>query len=204
MKDKPSEWISISDLMAGIMAVIMLLLIMSELKQQAMKYKLQYERKQKVMQVFEVMNTKLQKLDIANLATFDTVSNKIIFKDAIFEKGSAKLTEPIKKAFSEVKYYIVDLLKKDSTVVISVDGHTDDDPVKSIVTDYNKYGAVYDDNYTLSAARAREARKILIGDLPKELSDRVIVAGYGSTRLLDKNNPLSAVNRRVEISINFK
>lgn len=32
MKDKPSEWVSISDLMAGVMAVVMLLLVMSVLQ----------------------------------------------------------------------------------------------------------------------------------------------------------------------------
>ena len=32
MKDKPNEWVSISDLMAGVMAVVMLLLVMSILQ----------------------------------------------------------------------------------------------------------------------------------------------------------------------------
>lgn len=32
MKDKPNEWVSISDLMSGVMAVVMLLLVMSVLQ----------------------------------------------------------------------------------------------------------------------------------------------------------------------------
>ena len=33
MKDKPNEWVSISDLMSGVMAVVMLLLVMSDIPQ---------------------------------------------------------------------------------------------------------------------------------------------------------------------------
>jgi len=32
VKDKPNEWVSISDLMSGVMAVVMLLLVMSVLQ----------------------------------------------------------------------------------------------------------------------------------------------------------------------------
>ena len=32
MKDKPNEWISIADLMAGVMAVLMLLLVLAVLQ----------------------------------------------------------------------------------------------------------------------------------------------------------------------------
>ena len=32
MRDKPSEWVSISDLMSGVMAVVMLLLVISVLQ----------------------------------------------------------------------------------------------------------------------------------------------------------------------------
>ena len=35
MKDKPSEWIAISDLMAGVMAVVMLMLVVSVLQKNA-------------------------------------------------------------------------------------------------------------------------------------------------------------------------
>lgn len=37
MKDKPSEWIAISDLMAGVMAVVMLLLVVSVVQKQEME-----------------------------------------------------------------------------------------------------------------------------------------------------------------------
>lgn len=46
MKDKPNEWVSISDLMAGVMAVVMLLLVMSVLQKTYSDLKHQQELEQ--------------------------------------------------------------------------------------------------------------------------------------------------------------
>ncbi len=46
MKDKPNEWISISDLMAGVMAVVMLLLVMSVLQKTYAELKHKQEMEQ--------------------------------------------------------------------------------------------------------------------------------------------------------------
>ena len=67
------------------------------------------------------------------------------------------------------------------------------------VTNYEKYCTVYDDNYTLSAARAREARKLLINKLTDKEAKRVIVAGYGDSRPLEGVLDNDRRNRRVEI-----
>ena len=40
MKDKPSEWVAVSDLMAGVVAVVMLLLIISVVQQTYAELKL--------------------------------------------------------------------------------------------------------------------------------------------------------------------
>ncbi|MNR27897.1 flagellar motor protein MotB [compost metagenome] len=82
-----------------------------------------------------------------------------------------------------------------------VEGHTDNVPVSRPVTDYARYCTVYDDNYTLSAARAREARKLLVLALDGQQSLRVIVAGYGDSRPKPGLNPASAENRRVEVQL---
>jgi chemotaxis protein MotB len=60
---------------------------------------------------------------------------------------------------------------------------------------------VYDDNYTLSAARAREARKALIGNLDSDTARRIIVAGYGDSSPLAGIDPADARNRRVEVQL---
>ncbi len=78
-------------------------------------------------------------------------------------------------------------------------GYTDSLPVNQPVTDFKKFCAVYDDNYTLSAARAREARKLLIGQLSELSSKRVIVAGYGDSHPLANISESDGRNRRVEI-----
>jgi len=39
MKDKPNEWVSISDLMAGVMAVVMLMLVLSVLQNKVAEVK---------------------------------------------------------------------------------------------------------------------------------------------------------------------
>ncbi|WP_229483166.1 OmpA/MotB family protein [Massilia horti] len=62
-----------------------------------------------------------------------------------------------------------------------MEGHTDNQPVKAPVTDYRTFCTVYHDNFTLSAARAREARKLLIGHSGLEAAKRVVVAGYGDS-----------------------
>ncbi|MNP64741.1 hypothetical protein D3C76_1602600 [compost metagenome] len=58
---------------------------------------------------------------------------------------------------------------------------------------------MYDDNYTLSAARAREARKLLIANLNDRQSHRVIVAGFGDSQPLHGISPGDERNRRVEV-----
>ncbi len=46
MKEKPSEWISISDLMAGVMAVVMLMLVVSVLQNKAAEAAMRVEKQQ--------------------------------------------------------------------------------------------------------------------------------------------------------------
>ncbi|MNC72974.1 flagellar motor protein MotB [compost metagenome] len=82
-----------------------------------------------------------------------------------------------------------------------VEGHTDNLPVSRPVTDYERFCTVYDDNYTLSAARAREARKLLIQALEPQQALRVVVAGYGDSRPKPGVDPASALNRRVEVQL---
>ncbi len=48
MKDKPTEWVSISDLMAGVMAVVMLLLVISVLQKTFAEIKHKKEMEQGV------------------------------------------------------------------------------------------------------------------------------------------------------------
>jgi chemotaxis protein MotB len=206
MKDKPNEWVSISDLMAGVLAVVMLLLVVSVIQQTyaEMQFKLAKEqgiiaKKKFITKLFKDMESSLAENNMSNLAKFDSLSSKITFTDVIFERGSAKITPTVKEVFLRTQSRLVSFLKEVPNGKIFIEGHTDSRPVPYPVTDFLKYGAVYDDNFTLSAARAREARNILIGNLEEQYANRIIVAGYGSSMPLDPNNTEADFNRRVEI-----
>jgi len=211
MKDKPSEWVSISDLMAGVMAVVMLLLVVSVIQQTygELKLKLEMEKgvaaqKKIVSNIFINMRQTLKELNLSTLADFDSVGNKITFKDGIFERGSAVVTTQARSAFIQTQGKVMEFLEKIPKGKIFVEGHTDNVPVSRPVTDFQKFGAVYDDNFTLSAARAREARKYIIGSLGEKEANRIIVAGYGSSKPLDIEKPWDACNRRVEIRFSLE
>ncbi|MNC71994.1 hypothetical protein D3C76_1714910 [compost metagenome] len=80
-----------------------------------------------------------------------------------------------------------------------VEGHTDNLPVSRPVTNFEAFCTVYDDNFTLSAARAREARKLIVGDLDTTSAKRVVVAGYGDSQPILGIAPEDAQQRRIEV-----
>ena len=210
MKDKPSEWVAISDLMAGVMAVVMLLLVVSVLKStfSEMKHQqellsersIKQEEKEKLSKMLENLEKVFIKSDADSLVKFDFDAAKITLRDSIFSRGSACITPKAKKAFKSIEDNINEFLTSFSNGQIYVEGHTDNIPVSHPVINYSKYCTVYDDNFTLSAARAREARNLLVGALSDADAKRVIVAGYGDSQPLDPENPSAAKNRRVEVN----
>ena len=135
----------------------------------------------------------------SNLISFDIADGRITLKDNIFEKGSACITPLAAQAFKNIDVKISNFLKDNSLASIYVEGHTDSLPVSRPVTDFAKFCTVYDDNFTLSAARAREARKLLISNLNESEAKRVIVAGFGDSRPIEGLDPTDGRNRRVEI-----
>lgn len=206
MKDKPNEWVSISDLMSGVMAVVMLLLVISVVQKTytEMKHKQELEqgenaKRVKVATMLTDLKNLLNQQGVSDLIDFNVSEARITLKDGAFEKGSACITPLAKDALERVEDKIIEHLKVSSNYSIFVDGHTDSDPVKMPVTNYEKYCTVYDDNYTLSAARAREARKLLINKLTDKEAKRVIVAGYGDSKPLEGISNKDPRNRRVEI-----
>jgi chemotaxis protein MotB len=206
MREKPNEWIAISDLMAGVVAVVMLLLIVSVVQQAyaEIKHKQELEKgvnaQQKVAtKVLQKIQASFDEIGVGDLVEFDMVNHKLTLKDSVFTRGSACITPKAQLALIKVQQQIADYLDQVNNGKIIVEGHTDSFPVSQPVIDFKKCCAVYDDNYTLSAARAREARKLLIGLLSQVNAKRVIVAGYGDSHPLP-NIPVSdGKNRRVEI-----
>lgn len=206
MKDKPSEWIAISDLMAGVMAVVMLMLVVSVLQKNATEiaYKEEISRAKEskndpVTKVMNTLNTMIQTNSATEFISLDMRTNRMTLRDGVFERGSACLKPEARTAVGSVQEYLADFLRKNSTARIFVEGYTDNLPVKSPVVDYQRFCTVYDDNFTLSAARAREARRYLIGSLDQEMARRIVVAGYGESKPLIGTEPSDPKNRRVEV-----
>ena len=211
MKDKPNEWVSISDLMSGVMAVVMLLLVMSVLQKTYSDSKHQQESEQGIAAKKKVLDNMLNSLQssvanqsVSNIVAFDIENSKITLKESVFERGSACITPTAKSALNEVQNKVNEFLLSNPTATVVIEGHTDSAIVTAPVTDITRFCTVYDDNFTLSAARAREARKVLIGKLSEKETRRLIVAGYGDSQPLDNLNSEDPKNRRVEIQFTIK
>lgn len=206
MKDKPSEWVAISDLMAGLMAVVMLLLVVAVLQKSVSTLRYQEElakakgsQGDAVAKVTRVMSEMIGKRDAAELMSFDARTNRLTLRDGVFERGSACLKPEVKAAVAAVQGKIALFLVDNPTARVLVEGYTDNIQVKHAVIDQERYCTVYDDNFTLSAARAREARRALIGTLDAKVARRVVVAGYGDSHPLPGVEPSDSRNRRVEV-----
>lgn len=206
MKDKPSEWIAISDLMAGVMAVVMLLLVMAVLQQSVSQ--MQYETElakakasqgDSVAKVMTTLQNMLQQKGTSELMSLDMKSNRLTLRDGVFERGSACMTSDAKVAAGSVQNQLARFLQENPQARILVEGYSDNVPVRQPVVDYQRFCTVYDDNFTLSAARAREARRALVGSLDVTAARRVVVAGYGESRPLPGLAPTDPRNRRVEV-----
>lgn len=213
MKDKPSEWIAISDLMAGVTAVVMLLLVVAvlqksvsdlhyqqELAKAAEKAELERsQRKDPMAQLKQALKVMMNDEGASSVMVLDSKSDRLTLADSVFERGSACLRDEVKTAVSSVKTKLASFLKENPTAQIFVEGYTDNIPVSRPVTDFQRFCTVYDDNFTLSAARAREVRKAIIGDLDDNSAKRIVVAGYGDSRPLSNIDPADSKNRRVEV-----
>jgi chemotaxis protein MotB len=211
MKDKPNEWVSISDLMAGLLAVVMLLLVLSVLqkKHADSKHKKEMEqvaasKKSQVTEILSALKTLTVKNEAKQFVLVDVEAGKVTLRDNVFERGSACITAETKQTVSFFQEKIAEFLSKVRNGQVFIEGHTDNIPVAKAVTDFHRFCTVYDDNFTLSAARAREARKLLIGGLDVEVAKRIIVAGYGDSQPLSGTLPSDAKNRRVEIHFSIK
>ncbi|AAZ18725.1 probable OmpA/MotB [Psychrobacter arcticus 273-4] len=208
MQKKPSEWISIADLMSGVMAVVMLLLVISvlqntyaEIKHKQVMENSQQSDRQKIATLLEDIQTSVATQGAGNLIDFNMEQSKITLKDNVFARGSACITPEAKTAFNNIEDKITSFLQQSSNAKIFVEGHTDNIPVSQPVTDYRRFCTVYDDNYTLSAARAREARKLLVGQLDTSIAKRIVVAGYGDSQPIKGISPEDDANRRVEVRL---
>ena len=207
MKDKPSEWIAISDLMAGVVAVVMLLLVVSYLQKAAAEMKIsemqqaQDPGQQNLNRIMGVLTESLSKTTAGEMVSVDSSRRMITLRDGVFNRGSACVANEAQPGLDSVQKQLAAFLRQHPNGSVYVEGHTDDRPVSRPVIDYARFCTVYDDNYTLSAARARETRKVLTSALGADEARRIIVAGFGDSQPLKGIAPEDARQRRVEIRL---
>ncbi|MBB5414796.1 OmpA/MotB family protein [Paraburkholderia atlantica] len=206
MKDKPSEWIAISDLMAGVMAVVMLLLVVAVVQKSTSDLRYQQEladakanKGDSVARMMQTLGAKLGSGEASGLMTLDRGTNRLTLRDGVFERGSACLTPEARAAIGTVQGELAHFIADNPKARILVEGYTDNLPVTRPVIDYQRFCTVYDDNFTLSAARAREARRALLGTIGDDAAKRIVVAGYGESRPLPGVDAADPKNRRVEV-----
>jgi chemotaxis protein MotB len=107
--------------------------------------------------------------------------------DSFFKPGSAEISESGKVLLKDISTLLIGV---DNQIII--EGHTD-------AAKYDERGQT---NWELSTSRASSARVELEKDGIR--SDQIeMVAGYASTRLLDRSNPMSPRNRRISIVIDY-
>lgn len=110
--------------------------------------------------------------------------------DLFFDIGNLTLKKKAELFLQQIGNKLAKLPNK-----IVVEGHTDSRP-------FTGHGAGYS-NFELSTERANSARRALFkGGLPEERFEEI--RGYADRILKDKNNPLSAINRRISIIIKYK
>lgn len=97
------------------------------------------------------------------IIALDKATRRLNLRDGVFERWSACLNTESKAAVNAIQAQLVSFWVDNPKAKILVEGYTDNIPVSRPVTDYQRFCTVYDDNFTLSAARAREARRELIG-----------------------------------------
>ena len=206
MKDKPNEWVSISDLMSGVMAVVMLLLVMSVLQKtwSDIKHKQEMEQgintqRARVGEMLGSIKTTLDGTANEGLVALDVNSQKITLRDGVFNRGSACIASQASQALATIETQVVRFLSEFRSGQVYIEGYTDNLPVTRPVTNFDVFCTVYDDNFTLSAARAREARKFIVGDLAPAFARRVIVAGYGDSQPIPGVAPEDARQRLIEV-----
>ncbi|MBO0932019.1 hypothetical protein [Fibrella aquatilis] len=243
MKERETEWITISDAMASIVAILiffMIAILLSSGKQtkkvpelikkisqlqttvdslmpthtgkidpamvQAVKSRQEISRMMEQCYVDVIKGTSLEKYIELNTDQLQFTFTNITFKseNPCFEVKDPTLLEPFWKALQS-------LLEQEPNSIVIIEGYADRDtflggkvickPCEGMDIDENH---CFSDNIGLSASRALEGKRRLTKGWNLGLSERVVVAGYGSTKYDD--NLSNDQNRRVifKVELNVK
>ena len=186
--------------MSGVVAVVLLLFVSAairigtEANELERLQRLEKEADAIVMSdVMKSVESSLAPFKMSMGLIIDHSRNTILLPaGTTFESRSAIPNDVTKSALTSMSLKLLPHLQQTARLGILVEGHADGARVMSRLP----CGA--DDNYTLSAFRARNARNIILRTLGDKYKLRIGIAAYGESRPLVKD-VYAAENRRVEI-----
>jgi flagellar motor protein MotB len=205
---------SVTDLVIGFLFIFIILLVSF-----AIGFRIEQNKLQRAAELQQKAREQLLQA-VVKAAGLDpreqTALNEGIIRlpqNTLFDNNSARLRpegEPTLQRLAiallaEVPCYTLtrsDACPKDSAPVLDaiyIEGHTDKNPAKP----------PWDDNWELSAARAKQVRETLVTAAPglEDLlnADEKVnvsllgISGYADSRLVVRDNPFAAENRRVDL-----
>lgn len=190
MKQQSNPWISISDLLSSVVLILLLLFIMASIVPK-------FSKDSQRLEMMNQINLALKEYEKEGLVKVHRESGVLEFTSVTFDQGSAQLNSNTEHLVEEMSKKLQVYLKEKPNLEILIEGHTDPSAVHNVVN----IGGYYDSNIQLSALRAINVRNTLLRHVGTEYSGRIGVAGYGETRLKNKDNPMASENRRVEIRL---
>lgn len=185
-----SPWISISDLLSGVVLILLLMFVMAAIVPQ---YTAEAERQDMMMQIDETMKEYQDKGQIK----VHVETGMLEFTSMTFDSGSALLATDTTRAVGELAKKLKSYMDEHERMEVLIEGHTDPAAVSKLMN----RGGYFSDNIQLSTLRAANVRSALLSHMGNKYAKRIGVAGYGETRLKNAANPLSSENRRIEVRI---
>lgn len=190
MQHKRNPWVSIADLLSSVVLILLLLYVMASIVP-----KFTQEAKQNDM--MKQLQDALTEYEDKGQLQVHIDTGTLEFTSITFESGSAEVTGDTKKLITDLAQKVKLYMDTQEKMEILVEGHTD----PAVIHDVLNRGGYFADNVQLSTLRAANVRKEMLANMGTQYAQRIGVSGYGDTRLKNKDNPLSAENRRIEIRI---
>lgn len=188
-----NPWISISDLLSSVVLILLLMFVLAAILPQ-------YTQEAEKREMMNRISAALQEYQDNGQVRVHLETGILEFTSVTFPSGSTEVTLEALKAIKDFSEQLKAYMVENPKMEVLIEGHTDPAPVSSV---RNK-GGYFDNNVQLSTLRAANVRDALLNNIGKEYAERIGVAGYGETRLKNKENPLAEENRRIEIRILWK
>ena len=188
-----NPWISISDLLSSVVLILLLMFVLAAILPQ-------YTQEAEKREMMNRISAALQEYQDNGQVRIHLETGILEFTSVTFSSGSAELSVTALKAIKDFSEQLKAYMIENPKMEVLIEGHTDPAPVSSV----RNRGGYFDNNVQLSTLRAANVRNALLNNVGNEYADRIGVAGYGETRLKNKDNPLAEENRRIEIRILWK